>query len=106
MAGAGGWLTAHQQTKYQELLPSLFTHPLASSIQKKSLLGSGGVFLSRGKWEFKAPVQGEAAVHQEAVVGTSRVKGNAMRGDLQPARANKRATQQETTQQPDSVGEM
>jgi hypothetical protein len=31
------------------MLPSLSTHPLAFSVQKKSLLGAGGVFLTKGK---------------------------------------------------------
>ncbi len=41
MVGEGEWLTAHQPTKKQAMLPSLSTHPLASSIQKKSLMGVG-----------------------------------------------------------------
>jgi hypothetical protein len=63
VVGAGGWLTAHQLTKSQALLPSLSTHPLVSSVQKKSLPGVGGLFLTRGKWEVKVLVQGEATAH-------------------------------------------
>jgi hypothetical protein len=33
------------------MIPSLSTHPLVSSIQKKNLQGVGGVFLTKGKWE-------------------------------------------------------
>jgi hypothetical protein len=63
VAQAGGWLTAHQPTKNQVLFPSLSTHPLAPGVQKKSLPGAGGVFLTRGKREVKAPVQSEATAH-------------------------------------------
>ncbi len=63
VVGAGGWLIEHQPTKNQALLPSLSTHPLASSVQKKSLLGAGGVSLIRGKQEVEAPAQGEAMAH-------------------------------------------
>ncbi len=52
-----------------------------SGIQKKSLLGAGDVFLTRGKRDVKAPVQGEAAVRQEAAAGTPRGRGGAMRGN-------------------------
>jgi hypothetical protein len=56
--------------KNQVLLPSLSTYPLAPSIQKKSVPGAGDVFLTRGKQEVEAPVQGEVMVHQEVVAGT------------------------------------
>ncbi len=55
----GGWLTAHQPTKNQALIPSLSTHPLAPGIQKKSLPGAGGVFLTRGEQEVEALARGE-----------------------------------------------
>ncbi len=63
MAGEGGWLTAHQPTKNQAMLPSLSTHSLVPGIQKKSLPGAGGVFLTRGEWEVEAPAQVEAMAH-------------------------------------------
>ncbi len=60
----GGWLTAHQPTKNQALIPSLSTHLLVPGIQKKSLPGAGGVFLiTRGKQEVEALAQGEATAH-------------------------------------------
>jgi hypothetical protein len=46
----------------------------------KSLPGVGGVFLTKGEWEFEAPAQGEATVCQEAVVGVLRGRGSATRG--------------------------
>jgi hypothetical protein len=41
------------------IAPIVSTHLLVSSIQKKSLLGKGGVFLTRGKREVKAQALGE-----------------------------------------------
>ncbi len=81
VAGAEGWLTARQPTKNQALLPSLSTHLLVSGVQKKSLLGVGGVFLTRGKWEVKVLAQGEATARGEAAAGASRGGGGATRGD-------------------------
>jgi hypothetical protein len=78
-ARRGGQLTAHQPTKNQALLPSLF-NLLVSSVQKKSLPGAGGVFLTRGEREVVAPAQGEETVCQEAGTGASRGRGGAMRG--------------------------
>jgi hypothetical protein len=80
-AGEGGWLTAHQPTKHQAMLSSLSTHLLAPRVQKKSLPGAGGVFLTRGDCEGEALAQGEAMVHQE---------GEAVRQEvmLQPPGAN------------------
>jgi hypothetical protein len=63
VAQAARWLTAHQLTKNQALLPSLSTHPLAPGIQKKSLLGAGGVFLSRDKKKVEALARGKATAH-------------------------------------------
>jgi hypothetical protein len=77
----GGRLTAHQPTKNQAMLPSLSTHPLASSIKKKRLRGVGGVFRTKSKWELEAPARDEATAHQEAAAGASRGRGSAMRGD-------------------------
>ncbi len=68
VAGEGGWLTAHQPTKNQAMLPSLFTHPLAPGVQKKSLPGAGGVFLTRGEWEVEEPARGKAMARQEGEV--------------------------------------
>ncbi len=81
MAGKGGWLTAHQLTKNQAMLPSLSTHPLASSVQKKSLQGVGGVFLTKGEWELEVPAQGEATVRLELAASASRSRGGVTRGD-------------------------
>ncbi len=93
----GGWLTAHQPTKNQAMLPSLSTHPLAPSVQEKSLRGAGAVFLTRCEQKVEAPAQGEAMARQEGEVVQQEVM-------LQPpARANKRVAQQEGTQQPDGV---
>ncbi len=87
VAGEGGWLTAHQPIKIQAMLLSLSVHPLAPSVQKKSLPGAGGVFLIRGKQEVEALAQGEAMVHQEGEAVQREVM-------LQPrAGANKRVAQ-------------
>jgi hypothetical protein len=61
--GAEGWFTAHQLTKNQALIPSSSTHLLVPSVQKKSLLGAGGAFLTRDKQEVKVLAQGEATAH-------------------------------------------
>jgi hypothetical protein len=50
----------HQPTKNKAMLPSLSTHPLAPGVQKKSLPGAGGAFLTRVKWEVEALTRGEA----------------------------------------------
>ncbi len=86
VAGEGEWLTAHQPTKSQAMLPSLSTHPLAPSIQKKSLLGVGEVFLTRGKWEVEVQARGEATARQEVEAEQKEVT-------LQPPGANKRMVQ-------------
>ncbi len=72
-------------TKNQAKLPSLSTHPQASSVQKKSLPGAGGVFLAKGERELEVA----EAVRQEAM--------------QQPARANERAAQQVATRLPDGT---
>jgi hypothetical protein len=54
---------------------------LASSVQKKSLPGVGGVFLTKGKRELVAPMQGEAMTHREVVAGKLSGRGGMMRGD-------------------------
>jgi hypothetical protein len=51
------------------------------SIQKKSLLGAGGVLLARSEREVEAPAHGEAKAHQEVAAGVSRGGGSAKRGD-------------------------
>ena len=68
------------------MLPSLSTHLLVPGVQKESLPGAGGVFLTTGKREVEAPVRGEAMVHQE---------GRAVQREvmLQPPGANERAAQ-------------
>ncbi len=81
VAGEGGRLTAQQPTKNQAMLPSLSTHPLASSVQKKSLPGAGRVFSTKGKRELEVPTQGEAMMHGEAAVGVLSGRGGATRGD-------------------------
>ncbi len=70
-------LTAHQPTKNQAVLPSWSTDPLASGVQKKSLPGAGGVFLTRGEQEIKAQARGEATAHQEVETGALRGRGGA-----------------------------
>ncbi len=63
----------------------------------------GGFVLAKGKQEVKAPVQGEATVHQKAVAGMSRVEEVQQEVVLQSAGANKTVTKQEAPQQPDSM---
>ncbi len=63
------------------MLPSLSTHPLASSVQKKSLPGAGRVFLTKGERELEAPTRGKAMTHQEAAAGALSGRSDAMRGD-------------------------
>ena len=72
-------------TKNQATLPSSSTHPQASSVQKKSLPGAGGVFLAKGERELEVA----EAVRREAM--------------QQPAGANERAAQQVATQLPYGV---
>ncbi len=72
-------------TKNQATLPSSSTHPQASSVQKKSLPGAGGVFLAKGKRELEVA----EAVRREAM--------------QQPAGANERAAQQVATRLPDGA---
>jgi hypothetical protein len=99
VVGERGWLTAHQPTKNQSMLPSLSTHPLASSVQKKSLPGLGRVFLAKSEWELEAPVGGEVTVHQEMAAETSRCRGGATRGDATTSRGKQDggATRDDTT---------
>jgi hypothetical protein len=68
-------------TKYRAMLPSLSTHPLASSVQKKSRPGVGGVFLTKGKRKLEAPTGGEAMMRREAVAGALSDRGGATRGN-------------------------
>ncbi len=68
------------------MLPSLSTHPLASSVQEKSLLGAGGVFLSKGKRELEAPTRGEAVMRWEAAAGALSGRGGATRGNATTSR--------------------
>jgi hypothetical protein len=63
------------------MLPSLSTHPLVSSIQKKSLLGVGGVFLTKGKRELEAPTQGEAMTRRKVAAGVLSGRGDTARSD-------------------------
>jgi hypothetical protein len=42
VVGVEGWLTAHQPTKNQALLPSLSTHLLVPGIQRKACRGRVG----------------------------------------------------------------
>jgi hypothetical protein len=54
-------------TKNQATLPSLSTHPLVSSVQKNSLPGVGGVFLTKGERELEvAETVGREAMQQPA----------------------------------------
>ncbi len=75
-----------QPTKNQAMFPLLSTHPLAPGIQKKSLPGAGGVFLTRGEWEVEALVRGEAMAHQEEEAVRQEVM-------LQPPGASERVAQ-------------
>jgi hypothetical protein len=86
VAGEGGWLTAHQPTKNQAILPSSSTHPLAPSAQKKSLPGVGRVFLTKGERKLEASMGGEAMTHREAAGGVLSGRGGATRGDATTSR--------------------
>jgi hypothetical protein len=81
------------------MLPSLSTHPLASGVQKKSLLGAGGVLLTKGEQGFEAPAQGEAKAHQEAAASALRGRGGGTRGDATTSRGKQEggATRGDTT---------
>jgi hypothetical protein len=58
-------------------------------VQKKILLGVGGVFLIRGKWEVEEPAQGETTAHQEAAAGASRGQNGATRDDATTSRGKR-----------------
>jgi hypothetical protein len=70
-------------------LPSLSTHPLVSGIQKKSLMGAGGIFLTSGEWEVVRPVRGEAMACREVAVSASRGVDSATRRDATISRGKR-----------------
>jgi hypothetical protein len=90
----GGGSQHTNQSKIKQLSQSSSSHLLVPGVQKESLPGAGWVFLTRGEREVEAPVQGEATARQEGQAVQQEVM-------LQPPGENKRAAQQEMTQQPD-----
>jgi hypothetical protein len=73
------------------MLPSSFTHPLVLGLQKKSLPGVGGVFLTRGKREVEALERSEATARQAGEVVQQEV--------MALARKNKSGTSSAAAQQ-------